>query len=383
MTKRGKASREEGGAAVPQAAAPLVSARKPLVFISHDSRDAELAEAFGLLLGDASGGFVKSFRSSDRKGTSGIEFGEEWYSTIMSKLGEATDVVAILTQNSLDRPWILYEVGVAKGKLDTPRAFGVAIGIPLEKASTGPFAQFMNCGDDEDSLTKLVLDLIKRAPEAEPRREAVLLQVKAFRDKVAGILKTRSKAPTTSPHRVDETAIAKLFEEVKVMFKALPERVEGQLRDSFGPGGPRRGRPFHPMMMEEIIHDSPMRGHPDGAAAAWLIAVSSVRDDVPWLYEAGMDVYRSMQSRRPADFERAMARFEMLVETTARSKAVRHMAGGRGDEMSMMMAMELPHMLRHHLKRLRGRGGSRTRSGTEADTSPTSEEKKPKGGSAD
>lgn len=41
----------------------------PLVFISHDSRDADLAEAFGNLLTDASGGILKSFRSSDRKGT--------------------------------------------------------------------------------------------------------------------------------------------------------------------------------------------------------------------------------------------------------------------------------------------------------------------------
>jgi hypothetical protein len=47
----------------------------PLVFISHDSRDADLAEAFSNLLTDASAGILKSFRSSDKKGTTGIEFG--------------------------------------------------------------------------------------------------------------------------------------------------------------------------------------------------------------------------------------------------------------------------------------------------------------------
>src|SRR5687768_6608815 len=59
---------------------------KPLVFISHDTRDADIAEAFADLLQDASGGVLKSFRSSDRKGTAGIEFGAEWYSAIMEKL---------------------------------------------------------------------------------------------------------------------------------------------------------------------------------------------------------------------------------------------------------------------------------------------------------
>jgi len=91
---------------------------QPLVFISHDTRDAELAEEFSNLLKSASAGALKSFRSSDKKGTQGIEYGQEWYPAIMDKIDEASDVVCLLTQHSVDRPWILYEAGVAKGKLD-------------------------------------------------------------------------------------------------------------------------------------------------------------------------------------------------------------------------------------------------------------------------
>src|ERR1700728_1250267 len=78
---------------------PIVASPKALVFISHDPRDADLAEAFADLVADVSVGTVKSFRSSDNKGTSGIEFGENWYAAILAKLGEATDVVALLTSN--------------------------------------------------------------------------------------------------------------------------------------------------------------------------------------------------------------------------------------------------------------------------------------------
>ena len=165
-----------------------VTRLKPTVFISHDSRDADLAEMFGNLLTDVSGGILKPFCSSDRKGTRGIEFGEEWFKTIMVKLSDATDVVALLTQHSIDRPWILYEAGVAKGKLGTP-VFGVSIGVPLEKASTGPFAQFQNSSDDDDSLTKLAMQLIKRNPDANPREEAVKRHVAAFRTGVADLIK--------------------------------------------------------------------------------------------------------------------------------------------------------------------------------------------------
>src|SRR5438552_8257987 len=104
----------------------LASPTGSLVFISHDSRDAELAEAFSKLLSSVSAGVLKSFRSSDKKGTQGIEYGTEWYPKLMSQLDCASDVVCLLTPRSFDRPWILFEAGVAKGKLDTP-VHGVAL----------------------------------------------------------------------------------------------------------------------------------------------------------------------------------------------------------------------------------------------------------------
>ena len=106
-----------------------------IIFVSHDSQDAELAEAFGKLVSSASMGVLKIFRSSDTKGTQGIEYGAEWYPTLMKKLESASDVVCLLTERSIDRPWILYEAGVAIGKLNT-RVYGIALGIPLSRANT-------------------------------------------------------------------------------------------------------------------------------------------------------------------------------------------------------------------------------------------------------
>jgi hypothetical protein len=88
----------------------------PLIFISHDSRDAELAEAFSNLIRDFSGNMLQPFHSSDKRETEGIEFGKEWYIRLMDKLNSASAVVCLLTERSLGRPWILYEAGVAKGK---------------------------------------------------------------------------------------------------------------------------------------------------------------------------------------------------------------------------------------------------------------------------
>jgi hypothetical protein len=143
------------------------SSESPLVFISHDNRDAELAEAFSKLLKSVSAGMLKPFRSSDKKGTEGIDFGGEWYQVLMSNLKHASDVVCLLTERSLDRPWILYEAGVAKGKLDTP-VHGLALGVSLDKANSGPFYLFQNSADSEDEITKLVLQLCRRIPSLDP-----------------------------------------------------------------------------------------------------------------------------------------------------------------------------------------------------------------------
>ncbi len=130
---------------------------------------------------------LKSFRASDKKGREGIEFGDDWYKTLMSKLDKASDVVCLLTERSLDRPWILYEVGVAKGKLGTP-VQGIALGVPLSRVSAGPFYQFQNLDDSEDSIAQLVLQLCRRVNGLEPDAGVVADLVKKFKASTAEVL---------------------------------------------------------------------------------------------------------------------------------------------------------------------------------------------------
>jgi hypothetical protein len=323
---------------------PMAPREGPLVFISHDTRDADLAEAFANLLTDASGGMLKSFRSSDRKGTAGIEFGQEWYKAIMTSLAKATDVVALLTHHSLNRPWILYESGVAKGKLDTT-VLGVAIGIPLDQTQAGPFAQFQNCGDDEDSVTKLVLQLIRRNQNATPRDEAVRLQVRAFRESMTTLLKNRGKAAEPGP-KIDDAVIAKMFEEVKVLVRDLPDRLQGGVPDARR----RRLRRFHPGMIEEFVHH-PMFREQGGQGIPLLIYLSMLREDFPWLYELGLELYRAMQRGDEKEIDRAQLAFRGATEAISHGPMLFDMLGGPENEESFMFLRHLSHDLERFMRR--------------------------------
>lgn len=223
-----------------------------LVFVSHDTRDAEIAEAFSKLLSSVSAGVLKSFRSSDKKGNQGIEYGVDWYPTIMEKLKDASDVVCLLTPHSTGRPWILYEAGVAKGQLDTP-VHGLVLGMPLSEAGTGPFAQFQNCDDSEDAIATLVMQLVARIPNAEPDRDVVVAQVSSFLSTVQQVLANQGHKEE-KPNRVDNSSVAKLFEEIKVMYQDLPGRIEARLEEE--PGKRRRLRRLHPGVIHKTIYQA-------------------------------------------------------------------------------------------------------------------------------
>lgn len=312
----------------------------PLVFISHDSRDAELAEAFSKLLKSVSAGMIKTFRSSDKKGADGIDFGDEWYKRLMAKLQSTSDVVCLFTERSLDRPWLLFEAGVAKGKLNTP-VVGVALGVPLSRVSAGPFYQFQNMDDSESDLTKLVNQLAKRVPGLELDSDVVKVQVSGFKATEDSILKALGAVPAKkeSLEGSEGSSIAKLVEEMK----ALPSRVAERLSESGEPIRRRRLRRLHPMMFEEMMH---MSGEP-GDPVAILMAASMVRDDAPWLYELAMETYRVLKSGDREAIQGEMTRLERFSEFSLHRPFMEEF--GMGDREVQMFSREFPRMLMHTL----------------------------------
>jgi hypothetical protein len=246
-------------------------------------------------------------------------------------------VVALLTTHSINRPWILYEAGVAKGKLAAnDRVLGIALGVPLDEAATGPFAQFQNSPDEEDAITGLVLQLIRRHPQADPREEAVRRQVQAFRDAVASLLKGRKKEPSLPAARVDETSVAKFFEEIKVLVRDMPDRVANELGNGSRMRRMRKSRRFHPMMFEEMLHSPIFNESREQAGLPVLMMFSMLKDDYPWLYELGLQLHRAVEAGDLRAIDRARRTIESTIKMGLHG-GLGELIGGPEDEESMMM----------------------------------------------
>lgn len=313
----------------------------PLVFISHDTRDAKLAEAFSNLLKSVSAGVLKSFRTSDKRGSQGIEYGVEWYPEIIKNIQNASDVVCLLTENSVNRPWILFEAGMAKGKLDTP-ILGVALGLSLKNASSGPFAQFQNCADDEESLTKLVFQLVDRVPNSEPDEDTIKFQVGKFKKKIEEILKKQDKEEVIEDDCEKTDSSAKLFEEIKVMFQDLPSRIENNVKSN---PSRKRSRRIHPGMIDELIHTSR-----DGSVGI-MMALSLMKESMPWIYDIGMETIRTLKSAASRDEkEQAIADLQEVIDMSMHHPVMREFYVDSKDD--YMLFQELPMMLMRGLGRM-------------------------------
>jgi len=260
----------------------------------------------------------------------------------MEKLQSTSDVVCLFTERSLEHPWILFEAGVAKGKLSTPVA-GIALDVPSSRVSTGPFYQFKNMDDREEDLTELVHQLARRMPSLELDNDVVKDQIGAFKTTEATILKKASgrRSEERDQREPGSPAIAKLVEEMKSLSSRVAERLaEGD------PVRRRRMRRLHPMMLDELMHMSGDPGDPVGI----LMAASVVRDDAPWLYELAMEVYRAVKSGDRGAIEFEMARLQRFSELPMGGPFLEEFGMLGGKEFHMFL-MEFPRMLDHMLRR--------------------------------
>jgi hypothetical protein len=195
------------------------------------------------------------------------------------------------------------------------------------------------------------MQLLNRNPDAAPRQEAVQRQVKVFSEAAAKILHEKGSKLSIGSASTEESNIAKLFEETKIMIRDLPSRVDDRVRSASSRNGIKIGRRFHPMVLEELIDNPKFSKKGQGASFAWLIFISMIRDDIPWLYECGLDVYRAMQSRKAHDIVAAHNQFRQLADMTFHGPLFHEIFDRKDDEFQFFYRM-IPEILDRLMNRV-------------------------------
>ena len=113
------------------------------------------------------------------------------------------------------------------------------------------------------------------------------------------------------------------------------------------------------MILEEILHHPMWKESPDAAGIPILVAFSLLRDDFPWLYELGADLYHAIGNGDQRMIDRIQKTLINTVEMTTHGPFMFEMMGGPEDEEAFMFLRHFVHDIDQFIsraKRVKERG---------------------------
>lgn len=164
------------------------------VFISHSHDEKALALAWKSLIKTTCLGTVTVWLSSDSNPEGGMTLGKEWRTTVYEQLKKAQFVLAIVSPQSNNRPWIMWECGVATGvdqerKL-VPIVYSMAVGD-----LSGPLSSYQAYSGDESKAVGEVCGRLAKEAGLDANPDDWELQLKRYKDAIETYRPPRNLQP--------------------------------------------------------------------------------------------------------------------------------------------------------------------------------------------
>lgn len=127
----------------------------PAIFLSHAQADSDNAKKLKDWLISTFDNKVQVFASSDWQS---IEPGKDWYETIDHALRDCTLGIILLTETSIQRPWVNYELGALRAS--NKRTIPLCVGQVRKATLPSPFVHSQGCDyDNKKDLSDLLQSL--------------------------------------------------------------------------------------------------------------------------------------------------------------------------------------------------------------------------------
>lgn len=264
-----------------------------------------------------------------------IEAGQRWAEQVAKELEASNFGIISVTRENVDSPWVLFEAGALAKSMQGSRVIPLLLDLEVRDI-TGPLAQFQAKKVERTGMLDVIQSLNQLAPQPVPDDRVTQLFDALWPElekKVAAIPKASAQAKHGRPQ-------PEILEELVTSVRSLDSRFR-EIADE-GPRGIRhRWRRFHPMMLHELSH---MLGGKRGDPIALLVIASIFRDDMPWMYELGIEAYRIAKDGTPEEAIAARRRFQKAAELMRRGPFGPEEMG-IDPHMVHMMVRELDHLL--------------------------------------
>jgi hypothetical protein len=278
-----------------------------------------------------------------------IDAGKRWDDELSKTLNECNFGISCVTSDNLNSPWLLFEAGALAKSVEDGKLVPLLLGLDMKDFS-GPLSRFQAKKAEQVGVME-ILDAINKA-SATPipeQRLADLFELAwdKLEERIAAI---PAAAAPAKPARTQSDILEELVSSVR-NFEA---RIRDGIVDDFGYRPRRRSKMFSPMMMEDLIHRSGMK-RPDPIQI--VVIASFFRDDAPWLYEIGIQAYRSIAAGSRMEAKDLLRSFQRGLETLLHGPWSRDLSFDR-DHMQMI-AMEAEVLSDQFIDRMLPRGRNR------------------------
>jgi hypothetical protein len=262
-----------------------------------------------------------------------IDKGARWSTDIAKELEDSTFGILCVTRDNIGAPWLNFEAGALSKTMDKSLVVPFLFDIKRSEVN-GPILQFQSTVFEQDDLRKLIKSLNKACDkeglthdrlerafdlwypnlnseldslremkqeddshdasvEAHPRKQQEILE------EILDLARDNQKLL-----RSPDVSVGPILEQLKV-YEAETHYRNAELRTN-------RRRRIHPEMIRELAYFAKSLDDP---FLTVQIVLSFFREELPWLYDAGIELARILRSRRSPDKKRvAVRRFAELLD---------------------------------------------------------------------
>ena len=260
---------------------------------------------------------------------SDIDAGERWSVEVAKELQESNFGIICVTKDNLTSPWILFESGALAKSMADGRVIPLLLDLDFKEIS-GPLAQFQAKKADQSGIRDLIFSLNKSAPVSDPEDRLT----KIFDPLYADLGEKISAIPSSGQPQKQTRTQGDILEELVSGVRSVEMRIRDLMDDDPLTRRKMRRR-FHPEMLFELRHR--MASGPDDPIQL-LIVSSLLRDEMPWLYELGMEAYRILNNGNKVDGRRALERYKEALHLARSGRLID--SSGMDSKYTHMMIME-------------------------------------------
>ena len=293
-----------------------------------------------------------------------IDKGARWSSDIAKELEDSTFGILCVTKDNLNAPWLSFEAGALSKTMD--KSFVTPFLFDIKRSEVnGPILQFQPTIFEKEDIKKLLLTLNKACGEdgiseamlekafevwyptlendlnalhdlSDEDREAEETDIEAHMSSIIEELLELSR-DNQKLLRNPDTKLYESIDELKQRLDYTLSRLErrSEIEDR------RNTRRNRAMYLDEMIHGILPECNKE---YAFLILLSLVQDDIPWLYNMGKGLMEVLNSRVSTSKKiTAINDFRRLMEFSFDHPAMRENLNQRRD--TAMILKEVPYVL--------------------------------------